>query len=253
MTLKVFSGNDALRFVQEWRPFTLETVGVNESIIFGLLFLTIYYGVKLRFWRVLCTIALVYLMFAHIRFAALFAIVAPFLVITPLTEQFPFLRLTEQIRSDPQFFETIALLSRRLFFPTCVLIVGGVAAFGSYRGPVAPASNITPTVAVDYITKEHLMGNIYNRHNFGGYLISRGIKTFIDGRNDQLFSNGFVTRLHNIIEGHPRQFVAYLEEYNIVIALVFPDSIEAQELERSSRWKKVYSDAVSELFQKEGP
>src|SRR5262249_33912580 len=151
-------------------------------------------------WRLIITITLVYLMFAHIRFEGLFAIVAPLLIIFPLTEQFPFLRLTEQIRSDPRFFETIALFSHRFFFPTCVLVVGGVVAFGSYRGPMAPAPNITPAGAVNYLEREHLTGNIYNPHSFGGYLISRGVKTFMDGRNDQLFSSGFVTRLHNIIE-----------------------------------------------------
>src|SRR5262249_55240928 len=150
----------------------------------------------------------------HIRFAALFAIVTPLLVIFSLTEKFSFLRLTEQIRRDPKFFETIALCSHRFFFITCVLVVGGVAGFGMYRGPVMPESNITPAGAVNYIEREHLTGNIYNPHNFGGYLISRGIKTFIDGRNDQLFSDGFVTRLHNVIERHPAQFVDYLSKYN---------------------------------------
>jgi hypothetical protein len=248
MTFKVFSGNDALHFVNEWRPVTIDSVGINEIIIFGLLFMTIYNGVRLRFWRLTLTLALIYLMFAHIRFSALFAIVTPFLVVTQLTEQFQFLRLTQQ---NPSFFESISLLSHKFVFPACALIVGGLAMFGYYGRPLAPAPNITPTGAVDYILREHLGGNIYNPHNFGGYLISRGLKTFIDGRNDQLFSNGFVTRLHDVVEKHPKEFVGYLKEYNIAIALVFPDSIEAQELERSFGWKKVYSDAVSELFQKE--
>jgi hypothetical protein len=252
MTFKVFSENDALHFVNEWRPVTLEAFGTNEMIICLLFFLTLYHGVKLPFWRLIFTIGLVSLMFAHVRFSALFAIVTPLLLVTPLAEQFAFLRLAAQDRVQSSFFETIAPISRRLFFPTCILIASGVALFGGYSIPMAPAPNITPAGAVDYINKEHLIGNIYNPHGFGGYLMSRGIKTFIDGRNDQLFYGGFVTRLHNIIDKHPKQFIEFLNEYNVVIALVFPDSIEAQELEQSSAWKRVYSDAVSELFQKQG-
>jgi hypothetical protein len=169
---------------------------------------------------------------------------------TALAEQFPFLRLTEQIRTDPQFFETMELFSRRLFFPACLLIAGGVFGFGIYRTPLTPVANITPAGAVDYIQREHLAGNIYNPHNFGGYLIFRGVKTFIDGRTDQLFyQDNFITHLHDIIDQHPQLLPSYLNEYRIGIALVEPDSIEAQELDRSDNWEKIYSDDVSELFQ----
>jgi hypothetical protein len=37
---------------------------------------------------------------------------------------------------------------------------------------------------VDYIYEHGLVDNPFD---FGGYLIFRGIKTFIDGRTDQLF------------------------------------------------------------------
>lgn len=249
-TFQVFIGNDALNYVQEWRPATLESIGVNELSIFGLLILTLHFGVKLPFWRLISTIALVYLMFAHIRFAALFAIVTPLLLATPVARQFPFLRLTTQLATQPQFFDAMARASRRLFYPLCCLIAGGIAAFAAYGPMAAPKSEITPSAAINYIYKEDLVGNVYNSYNFGGYLIFRGIKTFIDGRSDQLFGNGFLTRLVRITTKTPKEFIQYLDEYKVSIALVAPGGLDAQELESSSRWEMVYSDAVSVLFRK---
>ena len=97
--------------------------------------------------------------------------------------------------------------------------------------------------------REDLSGNIYNPYNFGGYLIFRGIKTFVDGRTDQLFTGGFATRLYDAVDENPRKFIGYLMAYNVSIAIVVPNSREAQELSSAAGWQKVYSDDVSELFQ----
>ena len=38
-------------------------------------------------------------------------------------------------------------------------------------------------------------GTVYNEYEFGGFLILNGVKTFVDGRNDQIYTGGFLTRL----------------------------------------------------------
>jgi hypothetical protein len=245
---------DNLHFIQEWRPVAFQMLGINELILFGLLFLALYHGAKVRFCRLILTLALIYLMFVHVRFAGLFAITAPLLLATPLAEQFPFLRLTEQFKNEPQLFDAMSRYSKRFVFPACVLVAGGMTIFGIYGPFVAPVSSITPAGAVDYVLRHNLVGNIYNPYDFGGYLIFRRIKTFIDGRSGQLFNDGgFMARLYSIVEKHPKLYPSYLDEYNISLALVRPDSIEAQELERSTGWERVYSDSVGELFQRKIP
>ena len=49
--------------------------GPNMLMVLGVLFLAMFHGVRLPFWRLIMTIGLTYLMFAHVRFTALFAIV----------------------------------------------------------------------------------------------------------------------------------------------------------------------------------
>jgi hypothetical protein len=56
--------------------------------------------------------------------------------------------------------------------------------------------------------------------------------------------------LFGVIYGKPTQFVGYLRRYDVTLAVVIPDSIEAQELAKSADWEKIYSDPVGILFQK---
>ena len=135
-------------------------------------------------------------MFAHIRFASLFAILTPILVATPMTRQFPFLGLNAQLSSQPEFFQTMSRASRAVFYPLCALIAFGLFLFGAYGPPISPKPSITPAAAVDYIVAKSLTEQrLYNQYDFGGYLIFRNIKTFVDGRSDQLFLQGFTERL----------------------------------------------------------
>jgi hypothetical protein len=252
-TFKVFVGNEAVQYTLEWQPTTLVATRVYGPMLLVLLFLALYHGVKLPFWRLSAFMFVLYLMLAHVRFTSLFAIVAPILLATPLIEQFSFLRLSTQTDTNPVFFEVMARFSRRWLYPACSAIMVGVLAFGTWGPTVAPRADITPAGAVDYIYKHQLVGNIYNPLNFGGYLIFRGTKTFIDGRTDQLFLENFIVNLMETVYRNPTQFVSYLQRYNVTLALVVPNSIEARELEGSPDWQKVYSESASDLFQKRSP
>jgi hypothetical protein len=248
VTFKVFGGNEALRYTREWQPTTLDHI--NGLLLFVLLFLALYYGVKLSFWRLSAFMFVLYMVLAHLRFGSLFAIMAPILLTTPLVEQFSSLRMSRHVNADPAFFEGMARVSKRWLFPACSLIAGSVIAFGVFGPKMAPRAEITPEGAVDYIYQHQLVGNIYNPLDFGGYLIFRGIKTFIDGRTAQLFLENFMNNLYEVVLKKPAQFVEFLQGYDVVLAVVIPRSVEAQELERSADWQKLYSDPVSEVFQK---
>ena len=249
-TLQVFWGNEALAYIPEWQPLSSDAAWPNMLMVLGLLFLAMFHGVRLPFWRLMITIGLTYLMFAHVRFTALFAIVVPLLLLTPLTSQFPFLRLQTQLETERHLFDRLAVISQRLLLPLCGLMLGGVAAFAALGPTVSTRPNMTPAGAVNYIKRERLQGNIYNFYAFGGYLIFEGMKTFVDGRSDQLFGNGFLTRLVKTTRELPKDFIPLLDEYHISIALVVPNSVEAQELERSTEWQKAYLDRISVVFTK---
>jgi hypothetical protein len=254
VTFKVLS-NESAQYTVEWQPTTFQ-IGSMYGGFYGptflaLIFLALYNGVKLPFWRLSAFMLVLYLMFAHLRFVSLFAIVAPILLAAPLLRQFSALRLSKQIDTDPAFFETMTRVSKSSLYLISSAIVGAMLAFGAYGRTMVPRAEVAPAGAVDYIYDHRLVGNIYNHFNFGGYLVFRGIKTFVDGRTDQLFVDNFFNSLMEVVNRNPDHFVSYLKQYQVTLAVVIPGSVEARELERSPDWAKIYSDSVSDLFQRD--
>jgi hypothetical protein len=252
LTFKGFiSGNEAKEYIQEWQPVSMASAPINLIFVLLMMFGAILTGVKIRLGRLVLLVAITGIMLSAVRYAGPYNLVIPLLLATPLCAQFPFLRLSQQIDSQPLFFIPLARAARRALYPlyaTIALMLFGVGAFGR---PVAPDPKITPAAAVDYIVSHNDGGNVYNTYSFGGYLIFRKVPTFIDGRTDQLFLNGFFSQRTNTTTKHPRKIIQYLEEYNIKFVLVEPDSFESQELQATAGWRKVYSDEISALFEKE--
>jgi hypothetical protein len=247
MAFQVIGANEAKQYIQEWQAVSFETAPITIVSVLALVFLAFLNGVKVRFCRLTILLLIVAYMLTAVRFIFLFNMIAPLLLATPLTRQFRFLRLSEQTATQPQFFTTLSQLGRlygTYGIIAIVLFVTGL--LGHSKPPLS--SQISPENSVNYIFAHNLHGNIYNDYNFGGYLIFRGLPTFIDGRTDQLFGGGFMTEDRTIVINRPREFIGYLDKYRISIGLVAPNSIEAQGFRASSDWVRVYGDDVSELF-----
>ncbi|WP_439374530.1 hypothetical protein [Bradyrhizobium sp. DASA03120] len=245
-TLPVIGAHEAKLYVAEWRAVSFENGRLVVLSVLALVFLALLNGVKIRFCRLTILLSIAAYMLTAIRFIFLFNIVAPLLLATPLTRQFRFLRLSEQIATQPQFFTTMSRLGRRGVYGTYAIIAIIILVTGIFGDSVKPQRQISPEGAVDYIFAHNLHGNIYNDYDFGGYLIFRGLPTFIDGRT--VFDEGFMTENLTIVFRRPREFVGYLDKHRISIGVVKPNSMESQEFRASPEWIGVYSDDISELF-----
>jgi hypothetical protein len=251
LTLKGFVlGNEVKQYIQEWQPISMALTPLYLMFILLLIFAALLTGVKIRLGRLVLVIAITGIMFSSVRYAGPYNLVLPLLLATPLCAQFPILRLTRQIESQPQFFVLLAKAARRTLYPLYAAIVLIPFVAGAFGKAVTPDPQITPATAVDYIVDHNDGGKVYNSFNFGGYLIFRKVPTFVDGRTDQLFLDGFFSQRINTTTKHPRKIIQYLEEYNIKFVLVEPDSFESQELQATAGWRKVYSDKYSVLFEK---
>jgi hypothetical protein len=247
LTFQILTENEALHFIHEWQPLLAQNALINQVLVLAL-FLVLYYGVKVPVWRLLQMVPLTYGLLSHVRLASLFSIVTPILLKGPLSRRYGFLRLAPNIGTTKKVSEVLVRASRNFLYPAYSLIILAVLGFGVLGPSISPKSDITPAGAVDYIVRENLHGNIYNYYDFGGYLIFRGIKTFVDGRSDQLFLSGFMIRLGELLEKQPQEFAQFLQSYDVSLALVQPGSIESHELRTSSAWHQVYHDDVSELY-----
>ena len=95
------------------------------------------------------------------------------------------------------------------------------------------------------ILKLHGAKRVFNDYDFGGYLISRGVPTYIDGRTE-LFGEKFVVE-HNKASSlaQPLRFFELLDEYKIDATILRRQTAGGQLLDRMPGWQQVYADDIA--------
>ena len=102
--------------------------------------------------------------------------------------------------------------------------------------------------ALAYARDHQLSGNVLNSYNFGGTLIFHGIKTYVDGRTDQLFLGGF-TKADDATghsDGKPL-LEAQLKKYAIGWALLTADDTRIPFFAELG-WKRAYADDDAVIY-----
>ena len=124
-----------------------------------------------------------------------------------------------------------------------------------YRAAASPprlAGGPLPSGAVDWLDQHPPVGNLYNWYDWGGYLIWRGHKVWIDGRPD-MYGDQFVFRDKEIgdAQGNWR---AVFADRNVGVVMITPRSNLSQALATDSEWVKGYEDQVSVVYvRRSGP
>jgi hypothetical protein len=90
---------------------------------------------------------------------------------------------------------------------------------------------------------------VLNSYNFGGTLIFHGIKTYIDGRTDQLFLNGFMnaTAIMGTAAGKP-VLQKTIEDHDITWALLEANDARIPFFNELSGWSKAYGDEFAVVY-----
>jgi hypothetical protein len=102
----------------------------------------------------------------------------------------------------------------------------------------------TPVAAVDLLQQRKAQ-RIFNAYQFGGYLISRDIPVFVDGRAE-LYGEKFVMDFFKAIEVKKLDnLTRLLDEYKIDATLLVADSPAAQVLDHIKGWKRLYGDNIA--------
>jgi len=104
-----------------------------------------------------------------------------------------------------------------------------------------------PLAALDYIETHGLAAKrMYNSYNWGGYLLWRGYRVFIDGRADVYlddFMNEYVLAYQ--LRGDWRQ---PLDKYAVDYVLIEREASLATLLEASREWTRAYQDNMAVIF-----
>jgi hypothetical protein len=250
VTAQVFGGNEALDRIDEWRALNFSQEIFGGPLIIGLVFFGFLVGVKIKPMRLVIVTIMFYIMLVHIRMVPIFALVTPLMIASSLRTQFPYLSIESQAHDQPGFLGKLLRASKLHYALILSALIAGPSLLAFHVRGIGPPDSINPAAAVDYVLRTDPSGRLYNDFSFGGYLIFRDVKTFIDGRTDQLFGGGFLARTFESPNRPNDEFLQLLDEYKVSSALVRPESGQALKLDRAPSWRRVYEDAIAAVYQR---
>jgi hypothetical protein len=244
-TYNVLNLGTVLQQNGEWRPMNADNEFIHEAILLILLGLALTCGVKIRFPRVLLVVGILHLGLKHVRGLPMVALTWPFMLAGPLQTQFAFLRPATDpwplfgVRKSGPLSAMLSVAA------VAVVIVILGATYTRLRPDVVPSPNISPRAAVDYVLREKVGGPVLNDFDFGGYLIFRGIKTFIDGRTLPFGKQFAVAYFEAIQVQNLAKLDQMADTYKVTWTLTRPGTTMAYHFDHSPRWRRAYADNVA--------
>jgi len=104
-----------------------------------------------------------------------------------------------------------------------------------------PDDAVTPGAALAHVPPALAALPMLNNYNFGGYLIFRGVKPFIDGRSD-MYGDEHFRRYLQVMACDPASLDAAIRQYGVAWSLLVPRDPLVRVLDVKPGWRRVYGD-----------
>ncbi len=233
--LKMSANTATLTYVGEWQPLHLDAMGLYALAALAAVLAVLARAPRRNLFRIIAVAALAWLMIRHARFVELFAVAGPVLA-ADAAARWPRLAPRPPAELATRSSAAIAALAAAVLVAATLI-------------EPAPAASVTPDAAYRAAVAAGVDGPVYNDYDFGGYLIAHGVKTFVDGRTDQLFLGDFLPDLVNA-QASPANaaFAALLARYHVTWALVRVGSRDAAHLSTMPGWQEIHADTVAAAF-----
>lgn len=235
-----------LESILEWMPPKTVVLWFLEGWLFLLLGLAVAGRLKMSLWRLLPLLGLAHLALAHMRNVPVFALLAPFLIATPLARQW--YADAQQARQAETLDRLFRSLTPRAQWPAILLVgllLAGAAAVLSRNERYQPEAKITPDKALQAARAAKITGRVFNGYGFGGFLVFSGIPVFIDGRAD-LYGDRLLERhFHALDANQPEKLPRLVDEYRVNWTLLQAGSPTASRLDSLPGWRRIYADKIA--------
>jgi hypothetical protein len=224
-------GMGALANVGEWQPASFTGVQPFELVLFAAIYVFTSRGVTLPPLRVLMVLLLVHLALQHVRHQILFAVAAPLLLAEPLSRALN----RKTAPATPLSF----------IWPLTAFVLAIAVAFVrlSWTFPRGGEA-MTPQAALAHVPQTVAATPVLNDYSFGGYLIFRGIRPFVDSRAE-LYGDDFLHNYARIIVPDTAALKTTLEKYHVGWTILPPQSPVNTILDLLPGWQRVYADPIA--------
>jgi hypothetical protein len=248
-TFTVAYGNEAVPYINEWQPFNASDSYPLEVAMLAALLGLLVSRFQIGWVKAMFLVFTLHLLLTHQRFCYLFVFLVPLILSVDISEQFSWISAQKwaQGRRD-RLEQFIADYFHSISAGIGILVVLMVAIFSS-ASQIEPSPKTSAKGALAFAEQHDLSGNVFNSYNFGGTLIFHGIKTFIDGRTDQLFLNGFMKKSMSTGSSAGRPILEeQLKTYAISWAVLSTDDNRIPFFEQLPDWQRAYSDEYAVIF-----
>ena len=248
-TFAMASGNEGIPYIQEWQAFNAAEDFLQEMALLAMIFGLLVSRVRVGWVKAVFFIFLLHLFLSHIRFMYLFFMLVPLVVAVDVARQYPALSAQKWAAAGRDGLEHFIA---RHFHRVSVAITASLALIAAIFitvPQIAPSHETSAEGALAFAREHNLSGNVMNSYAFGGTLIFHGIKTYIDGRNDQLFLGGFTKRDHDMgtSAGKPH-LEAQLKEHAIDWALLAANDNRVPFFDQLPDWRRAYADEYAVIY-----
>jgi hypothetical protein len=230
---KILELGELLRLIYEWMPANFSSFSPFEACVLASIAGALFCGVKLPLPRIVLVLGLFHMALSHVRNIEIFALLMPLVVVTPVASQFGLQAARFVKTTFPA--ASIAAIVAILGFSTWAFVANHTFSLAANQSPVA---------AVD-VLKQQNAKHVLNDLPFGGYLISRGLPVFIDGRAE-LYGERFEMTYYRALElKDVNLFLDMLKSFDIDAVLLTPSTPAAKLLDHLDGWQRVYSDETA--------
>jgi hypothetical protein len=229
--------------VPEWKSPNFQGLNPLELWLMLLLFAGLSLGWRLPPIRVGIVLLLLHMALIHARHVLLVGFVGPLLLAPALAPQL-------RVRSGDHPAAPIDRVMAELAKPANAIgiaVVGAlvlaVSAAGLRGGAISPIIAM-PERALATVATHNIEGPVLNDYTFGGYLMFRGVKAFIDGRYLP-YGDAFMRRFYEATQVPEGQLPGLLSEYGITWTLLPPTYPAVVLLDHLPGWRRLYADDIA--------
>lgn len=230
----------SLPSILEWRGAVFGEPTLFEGALLGAAFLGLWRGIKVPPLRLVLLVALVHMALQHVRQQAVLAALAPLLLAEP------FGRALQPDRDGPRL--TAQTPWNRVWrIPNWLVAAPLALAAATVVGvrlaePLVRRDNVNvPVSAMAHVPQGLLSQPVLNEYAFGGYLIFKGVKPYIDGRAD-MYGDDFVAEYLAIVGGTQPDVDQAFKRWGIRWTILAPRDGLVRLLDKRPGWRRLYAD-----------
>ena len=239
--LRIMAMTATLRAVDEWRSPDFQTLQPLEIWLVAAFALALACGARLPPIRILLLFGLVHAGLQHVRNQILLGLVGPLILAQALAAVLPW---------HHRIGVALQLFARPVRAGAIVAVLIATALF--LRHPLSRADDaVTPRAALAHLPPALAAAPVLNRYGFGGYLIFRGIRPYIDGRAD-MYGDAFMADYLALLRPSPEKLETALGEHAIGWTLFRPDDAVVTLLDSLPGWRRVYADDIAVVHVRSG-